>query len=36
MNEDKLIQNPVVYDQLVDMSMAESYPGYPGWEKLKK
>ena len=36
MNEDKLIQNPVKYDDVVDMSMAASYPGYPGWEKLKK
>jgi ABC-type nitrate/sulfonate/bicarbonate transport system substrate-binding protein len=36
MTEDKLIQKPVAYDDIVDMSMAESYPGYPGWEKLKK
>lgn len=36
MTEDKLIQKPVAYKDVVDMSMAESYPGYPGWEKLKK
>jgi ABC-type nitrate/sulfonate/bicarbonate transport system substrate-binding protein len=36
MTEDKLIQKPVAYSDVVDMSMAESYPGYPGWEKLKK
>jgi NitT/TauT family transport system substrate-binding protein len=34
MTEDKLIQNPVSYDSLVDSSFARSYPGYPGWEKL--
>ena len=36
MTEDKLIQKPVTYDQVVDMTMAEAYPGYPGWEKIKK
>lgn len=36
MTEDKLIQKPVAYDDVVDMSMAASYPGYPGWEKLDK
>ncbi len=36
MTEDKLIQNPVKYEDLVDASFAQSYPGYPGWEKLKK
>jgi ABC-type nitrate/sulfonate/bicarbonate transport system substrate-binding protein len=36
MTQDKLIQKKVAYDQVVDMSMAASYPGYPGWEKLKK
>jgi NitT/TauT family transport system substrate-binding protein len=36
MTEDKLIQKPVAYKDVVDMSMAESYPGYPGWEKIKK
>jgi ABC-type nitrate/sulfonate/bicarbonate transport system substrate-binding protein len=36
MTEDKLLQKPVAMNELVDMSMAESYPGYPGWEKMKK
>lgn len=36
MTEDKLIQKPVKYEDVVDMSMAASYPGYPGWEKLGK
>jgi NitT/TauT family transport system substrate-binding protein len=36
MEEDKLLQKKVEYKDLVDMSLAESYPGYPGWEKLKK
>lgn len=36
MQEDKLIQKPVKYEDVVDMSMAASYPGYPGWEKLGK
>ena len=35
MEEDKLIQTKVGYDDVVDLSMAQSYPGYPGWEKLK-
>jgi ABC-type nitrate/sulfonate/bicarbonate transport system substrate-binding protein len=36
MTEDKLIQKPVAYKDVVDMSMAETYAGYPGWEKIKK
>lgn len=36
MTQDKLVQKKVAYDEVVDMSMAASYPGYPGWEKLKK
>jgi ABC-type nitrate/sulfonate/bicarbonate transport system substrate-binding protein len=36
MTEDKLIQKPVAYKDVVDMSMAQTYPGYPGWEKIKK
>lgn len=36
MKEDNLLQNPVAYDDAVDLSMAESYPGYPGYEHLKK
>jgi len=36
MKEDGLLQKPVSYDEAVDMSLADSYPGYPGYEKLKK
>jgi ABC-type nitrate/sulfonate/bicarbonate transport system substrate-binding protein len=36
MTEDKLIQKPVKPEDVVDMSLAASYPGYPGWEKIKK
>jgi hypothetical protein len=36
MKEDGLLQKPVSYDDAVDLSLAESYPGYPGYEKLKK
>lgn len=34
MEEDGLLQKEVAYDDVVDLSLAESYPGYPGWEKL--
>ena len=36
MKEDNLLQKPVAYEDAVDLSMAESYPGYPGYKKLKK
>ena len=36
MTEDKLIQKAVKYEDVVDPSLAASYPGYPGWEKLNK
>lgn len=36
MKEDNLLQKPVAYEDAVELSMAESYPGYPGYEKLKK
>lgn len=35
MKEDGLLQKPVTYQDAVDMSLAEKYPGYPGYEKLK-
>lgn len=35
MKEEKLIRTEVTYDDVVDLSMVKSYPGYPGWEKLK-
>jgi len=36
MVEDKLLQKPVRYEDVVDPSLAASYPGYPGWEKIGK
>lgn len=35
MTEEKIVRKKVAYDDVVDLSMAKSYPGYPGWEKLK-
>jgi NitT/TauT family transport system substrate-binding protein len=35
MKEDGLLQKPITYEDSVDMSLADSYPGYPGYEKLK-
>jgi len=36
MAQDNLLQKPVKYEDAVDLSMVESYLGYPGYEKLKK
>ena len=36
MGEEDLLQGEVDYDSVVDLSMAESYPGYPGWEHLEE
>jgi len=36
MVEDKIISKPVSYDEVIDFSFQEGYPGYPGWEKMKK
>lgn len=35
MKEENLIQKPVSYRDVVDFSLQDSYPGYPGYEKLK-
>ena len=35
MKEEKLIQKDVAYKDVVDFSLQDSYPGYPGYEKLK-
>ena len=35
MKEDGLLQKPVAYEDVVDTGLADSYPGYPGYEKLK-
>jgi NitT/TauT family transport system substrate-binding protein len=34
MKEDRLLQRDVTYAEMVNLSMAEAYPGYPGHEKL--
>jgi NitT/TauT family transport system substrate-binding protein len=36
MKKNDIIQKDVKYEEVVDMSLQEGYPGYPGWEKLKK
>jgi NitT/TauT family transport system substrate-binding protein len=36
MGQGHLLQKKVAYQDLVDMSLAESYPGYPGWDKVAK
>ena len=36
MTKNKLIDKPVTYEQVTDFSMQDGYPGYPGWEKMKK
>jgi len=35
MKEDNLLQKPVTYKDVVDTGMADAYPGYPAYEKLK-
>ena len=35
MSEEKLIQKKVTYNDVVDFSLQDSYPGYPAYEKLK-
>lgn len=36
MVQDKIIPRPVSYEEVTDFSLQEGYPGYPGWEKMKK
>jgi NitT/TauT family transport system substrate-binding protein len=36
MVKDKIIAKPVRYDEVTDFSLQDGYPGYPGWEKMKK
>ncbi len=36
MVQDKIISKPVSYNDVTDFSFQEGYPGYPGWEKMKK
>lgn len=35
MKNGKLLQKEVAYEDVVDLTLAKSYPGYPGWEKIK-
>ncbi|MGH7313105.1 MAG: ABC transporter substrate-binding protein, partial [Candidatus Rokuibacteriota bacterium] len=32
----KIIAKPVRYDEVTNFSFQDGYPGYPGWEKMKK
>lgn len=36
MVKDKIIAKPVSYDEVTNFSFQDGYPGYPGWEKMKK
>lgn len=36
MVKDKIIAKPVRYDEVTNFSFQDGYPGYPGWEKMKK
>lgn len=36
MVQDKILSKPVSYNDVTDFSFQEGYPGYPGWEKMKK
>jgi ABC-type nitrate/sulfonate/bicarbonate transport system substrate-binding protein len=36
MRKHDIMQKDLTYEQATDFSMQDGYPGYPGWEKLKK
>jgi ABC-type nitrate/sulfonate/bicarbonate transport system substrate-binding protein len=36
MKKNDIIQKDVKYEDVTDFSLQEGYPGYPGWEKMKK
>jgi NitT/TauT family transport system substrate-binding protein len=36
MRKNDIIQRDVKYEDVVDTSLQDGYPGYPGWEKMKK
>lgn len=36
MKKNDIIQKDVKYDEVTDFSLQDGYPGYPGWEKMKK
>jgi len=36
MKKNGIVDKDVTYEQVTDFSLQEGYPGYPGWEKMKK
>lgn len=36
MKKGDIIQKEAKYEELTDFSLQDGYPGYPGWEKMKK
>jgi ABC-type nitrate/sulfonate/bicarbonate transport system substrate-binding protein len=36
MKKNDIIQKTATYEDLVDFTFQDGYPGYPGWEKMKK
>jgi len=36
MKKNDIIQKTATYEELVDFTFQDGYPGYPGWEKMKK
>jgi ABC-type nitrate/sulfonate/bicarbonate transport system substrate-binding protein len=36
MRKADIIQKEIKYEQATDFSLQDGYPGYPGWEKMKK
>jgi len=36
MKKADIIQKTAKYEELIDFSLQDGYPGYPGWEKMKK
>lgn len=36
MKKHDIVQKTAAYEELVDFSLQDGYPGYPGWEKSKK
>lgn len=36
MRQANVIDKNVTYEEVTDFSLQEGYPGYPGWEKMKK
>jgi ABC-type nitrate/sulfonate/bicarbonate transport system substrate-binding protein len=36
MRKNDILQKDVTYEEVTNFSLQEGYPGYPGWEKMKK